>query len=157
VIYNRPAIRLVDVLPRPRRNIVAHNLQRIGLLLPEKGGQQRPDDGLHAAAQNHDGDVVLTRPEKKLLEALIERDVLEQSLYALVEGGVDAVQHFLEGVSKVTASVENILELSEAIFLTIAKVVGDEVIAIFSGDGTVKICEEDELGVGLERRKRRGR
>ena len=142
-----PTALLVDALAFPGRDIVAHDLNLPGAGT-EQGVEQGADDGLHAAAQDDDGDVVLAGPGVELLEARVELDILLEDVHALVEGRVDGVHHLLEGVAEVHAAVEDVLVSLDALLAAVAEVVGDVVIRVGGGDGAVEVSEEDVLGVG---------
>lgn len=153
---NLPPALLIDALALPRRNIVAHNLQGIRILLAQEVPQQGADDGGHAAAQHHNGHVVLACPLEEGLEARVEGDVLAQNVDALVEGRLDTVEHLLKRVAEGAAAVEHVLVTLLAQGSAVAEVVRHVIIAVLVGDGAVEVGEEDELGVRLERRQRDG-
>jgi hypothetical protein len=153
MIHNLPSILIVDALPGPRCNLVANNLQRLGLLLAEHVGKQGADDGLHATTQDDNGHVVLLGPVKELFEARIEVDVLAEDVDALVQGGANAVEHLPEGIAEMATAMEHVLVALATQLRAKAQVVRHVVIAVLLSDGAVKIREEDELGICLERRK----
>jgi len=154
MIYNLPPILIVDALPGPRGNLVANNLQRVGLLLPEHVSKQGTDDGLHATTQDDNGHVVLLGPVEELSEARVEVDVLAEDVDALVKGGADAVEHLPKGITEMTTAMEYVLVALATQLRAKAQGVRHVVIAVLLSDGAIKVREEDELGICLERRKR---
>lgn len=151
---NLPAALVVDALAGAGAHVVAHDLEIIGLGGPQQVGEQGADDGLHAAAEDDDGDVVGLGPEVELAEARVELDVLQQEVDALVVGRRDAVHHLLEGGAEVAAAVEDVLVALLAQGGAEADGVGQVVVAVLEGHGAVPVGEEDVLGVVLERGQR---
>lgn len=141
-----PATLLVEILALSACNVVADNLD-----IParaQQNVQESSDDGLHATAQNDNGNIVLARPVVELGEAGVEHNVLLENFEALVKGGVDAVEHFLKGVAEVHMAEQDPLVGFDALRLAESQVVGHEVIGVGGGHGAVEICEKYELGVG---------
>ena len=98
VELNLPAALAVDILAFPGHHFVGDNMNvAVGLVaqeLFEQGANDRP----HAPGQNDDGHVVLLGPVVELLEVWVKFHVLLQDLDTLVERGLDAVEHFAEGI-----------------------------------------------------------
>lgn len=150
VELDSPSALLIDVLPLPRSHIIANNLN-----IPARSQQliqQRPNNRCHAAAQNNNRHIILARPIVKLLKAWVQCNILQQNLNTLVKGGGDAVQHLLERVSEMHTAKQDILVTLAAFLDAVAQIIRHVVIGIGGGDGAIEISEEDELGVGGERR-----
>lgn len=149
---NLPAAGLVDAAALGAgRDVVADNLH-----VPARAEhlvEQGADDGLHAAAEDDDGDVVRLRPAVKVLEARVELDVGEEQPQALVKGRLHAVEHAVEHVAKVGAAGEHLAVVGLALGRAAAQVVNHVVVGVGRGDCAVKVGEEDELGVGGQRRR----
>lgn len=137
--HNLPASLIVDALSWPGLDVVAHNLEVVGLGLTEQVLQQRADNRLHATAQHDDRYVVGLGPEVELLEVGVELDVLEQQVDALVVRQLDAVHHFLERVAELAEPVEHVLIALLAQGGAEADVVGHEVIAVLERHGSIPI------------------
>ena len=153
---NAPTALLIDALALPRGDIVADNLQVLHLLLAEQMAQQRPNDGLHTAAEDHNGDIVCAGPRVEGLEAGIEDNVLEEQADALVVRGLDALHHLEERVAEVAPSEQHVGVALLAQLDSEAQVIRHEVVAVLDCDRPVEIGEEDELGVRGQRRQRGG-
>lgn len=93
-----PAALLVDRLARSSLNVIADDIQLVGVLSDEVL-QNRPDDGLHARGHNDRGDLVFKGPFEILLEAGVEGDVLHEQVDAFVVWSGDRVHHFSEGLT----------------------------------------------------------
>lgn len=145
-----PTPLVVEALPWAGSHVVAHNLEVIGLGLAEQVLEQGADDGLHAATEDDNGDIVGLGPQVELLETRVELDVLEQDVDALVVGSADAVHHFLERVAELADTVQYVLVALFPQGGTEADVVGQVVIAVLEGHGAVPVGEEDVLGVVLQ-------
>lgn len=141
-----PAALVVEALALSRPHKVAHNLDIPALA--QQLVQQRPDDGLHAAAENHNRHVVVLRPVVKVPEAGVELDVLQQNVDTLVQGRGDAIEHLAERVAEVDAAEERVGVALLALLGAVAQVVGHVIVGVGGGDGAVEVGEEDELGVG---------
>lgn len=149
--FDLPATLLVDGLALSGKHVVAHNLDVPGTVaqqLVQQGLNDRP----HAAAQYDYGDVVITCPGVELLETRVQLDVCGQDVDAIVVWSRDTVHHLLEGVSEMHTPVQNILVPLDALLYAISQIVGHKVVGVARGDGTVKVGEEDELGIRSERR-----
>lgn len=95
-----PAALAVDIFAVPAHHLVGHNVEMAAGLVAQELFEQGANDRSHAPGQNDDGHVVLLGPIVELLEVWVQLHVLLQDLDALVERGLDAVEHFTEGVPK---------------------------------------------------------
>lgn len=154
-VAESPAALLVDLLALASSDVVADDLNVVGLVA-EPHLEEAANDGLHAATQDDDGDVAGLAPLEEVKEAGVELDVGAEMLDALVEGGGDGVHHLHKGLAVGAAAPENVVVALEAALDTEAEVLRHPVIGILESDGTVKVGEEDELGVGGESRGIRG-
>jgi len=145
--HNLPPLLLIDVLPRPRANLVADDLHPARVRAHQLV-QQRANEGGHAPAQNDNRDVVRPGPVVEGPEAGVEVDLLEQDLGALVEGGGDGVEHGLEGVAEGDGVGEDLLVQREARGAPEPQIVRHVVVGVAAGDGAVEVGEEDEFGRG---------
>ena len=143
-----PAILVVDALPGAGLDIVADDLHVADLGLADEVGEEGADDGLHAAAQDDDGDIVGAAPGVELLEGRVELDALEQGAHAGVEGRPDAVHHLLEGLPEGARPLERVPVAPPPQLDPEPQVVRQEVVAVLQRDGPVEVGEEDGLGLG---------
>lgn len=150
-----PSALVGQVLAGPRCHVVADNLDVVDLISPQPAAQHPPDNRPHSAAKDDDGDVIFTSPGVKVFESGIEYDVLGQQLDALVIRRSHTVHHLLEAVPEVATPLEHVLVALHAQLMAESEVVRHEVIRVLLGDGAIVVGEEDDLGVCLERGKRR--
>jgi hypothetical protein len=99
VELNLPASRAVNILAVPAHHLVGNDVNVTVNLVAQELFEQGNDDRAHASGQNDDGHVVLLSPVVKLLKVWVKLHVLLQDLDALVERGLDAVEHFTESVT----------------------------------------------------------
>ena len=149
VVGNVPAAVVVDGLAGAGLDVVADDLHVGDGVFADEVGEQGADDGLHAAAQHNDGDVVGAAPVEEVLELGVELYVGQQRAQALVKGRLHAVEHLLEGVAEGAAALQHVAVALLAQLGAEAEVVRHVVVAVLQRDGAVEIGEEDGLGVGL--------
>lgn len=146
-----PTPLIVETLSWPGSHVIAHNLEVVGLGLAQQVLEQGANDGLHAATEDDNGNIVGLGPQVKLLETRVELDILEQDVDALVVGCADAVHHFLERVAELADAVQHVLVALFPQGRAEADVVGQVVIAVLEGHSPVPVGEEDVLGAVLQR------
>jgi len=98
-----PSTFLVFCLRGPIDTFVAHNLDIIGFGTDEVY-QKAPNDFRHPGRKNYYWNTVVPGPHIKLFEVWIELDVFAEKLDALRKRILDAVHHFLKGLSVLTLS-----------------------------------------------------
>jgi hypothetical protein len=104
---NIPTAFLLSSHPRSILDVVADNLD-IFCFGSHKMNQKSTNDIRHTGREHNNRNVVLPTPGVKFLEVRVELDVLDQSRYTFRERSVNAVQHFLEGLTEAFLSIEDI-------------------------------------------------
>lgn len=98
MILDLPATLAVDILAIPAHHLVADNVKMASRLVAQEFLEQGADDWSHARRENDNGHVVVPGPVVELGKERVQLHVLFQCLDTLVVRGVDALEHFAEGV-----------------------------------------------------------
>lgn len=155
VVDDGPAAFLVDALVAGAEgDVVADDLHALDVLLADEVGEQRADDGLHAAREHDDGHVVGAAPRVELGKLWVELYVGQQRGDALVKGHRDAVEHLLKGLAERLLVLEHVAVALAPQLHAVPQVVRHVVVGVLQRYGAVKVGEEDGLWVGGQGRQR---